>query len=228
MKDIQHLFFDLDHTLWDFEKNSALTFQEILQKHKIPVLLPDFLAVYSPINFAYWKKFREENVTKEALKYGRLKDTFTTLKIAVADDVIHQLADDYLAHLPNHNCLFDGTFEILEYLQTNYKLHIITNGFEEVQSLKLEKSGLKKYFNHVITSETVGVKKPKPKIFEYALKTTGATVANSIMIGDNLEADIQGAISFGLEVIHCNFDNTLGIDKNIVSVASLLEIKQYI
>lgn len=225
---IKHVFFDLDHTLWDFERNSKQAFQQIFKEQKFDISFQDFLVVYVPINFAYWKRYREDKVTKEALKYGRLKDSFNTLNIEVSEIVISQIAEDYLTYLPMYNHLFDGAFELLDTLQTTYELHIITNGFEEVQMLKLEKSGLKKYFTHVITSETVGVKKPNPKIFEVALKVANATIENSMMIGDNLEADIEGAIQFGMKAIHCNFDNTLVTDKNIVSVTSLLEIKQYI
>ena len=120
---IQHVFFDLDHTLWDFEKNSALTFKEILPAANVTVDIDLFLNIYIPINFSYWKKYREEQVTKKELKYLRLKETFDALKLPVKNEVIHQLSDEYIAKLPNHNHLFEGTFEILEYLQTHYKLH---------------------------------------------------------------------------------------------------------
>ena len=225
---IQHVFFDLDHTLWDFEKNSALTFQEILPAAKVSVAIDYFLNVYIPINFSYWKKYREEKVTKKELKYLRLKETFDALKISVEDEVIHHLADEYIAKLPNYNYVFDGTFEILKYLKNKYQLHIITNGFEEIQTKKMKKSGIHDFFDVIITSESVGVKKPNKKVFEYALNKVNANASNCIMIGDNLEADIEGALNCGIQAIHFNSENSNTIPKNITSIHNLLDLKEYL
>jgi putative hydrolase of the HAD superfamily len=225
---IKHIFFDLDHTLWDFEKNSNLTFKQLFVTHNILLELEDFLAVYSPINFDYWKRYREERVSKEDLRYGRLKDTFDALNYTVSDELIHQLSFDYIDVLPFYNHLFDGVFELLDYLKPKYKLHIITNGFEEVQNLKLEKSGIMKYFSEIITSESVGVKKPNPKVFNYALEKANAVPGNSIMVGDNLEADIIGALNCGITSIHFNLHEEKFEQKKYISVSSLLEIKQYL
>lgn len=225
---IQHVFFDLDHTLWDFEKNSALTFQEILPAAKVSVAIDSFLNVYIPINFSYWKKYREEKVTKKELKYLRLKETFDALKISIEDEVIHHLADEYIAKLPNYNHVFDGTFEILKYLKNKYQLHIITNGFEEIQTKKMKKSGIHDFFDVIITSESVGVKKPNKKVFEYALNKVNANASNCIMIGDNLEADIEGALNCGIQAIHFNSENSNTIPKNITSIHNLLDLKEYL
>ncbi|MEG9328653.1 YjjG family noncanonical pyrimidine nucleotidase [Salinimicrobium catena] len=202
---LQHIFFDLDHTLWDFDRNSGLAFNSIFKKNRIAVELDEFLEAYSPINMDYWKKYRENRVSKEDLRYGRLKDTFDVLKINVTDEEIDQLSVDYIDHLPNHNHLLEGTVEMLEYLHPKYKLHIITNGFKEVQHKKMESSGILKYFNTVTTSEDVGVKKPDRLIFEAALKNASAKIEESIMIGDNFEADILGAHSFGMPAILYNY-----------------------
>ncbi len=225
---IKHVFFDLDHTLWDFERNSNLTFEQLFDKYDIQLKLENFLKTYSPINFAYWKKYREERVSKEALRYGRLKDTFDALNYEVTDELIYQLSHDYIAILPSNNHLFDGVFELLDYLSSKYNLHIITNGFEEVQNLKLQRSGIQKYFNEVVTSESVGVKKPNPKVFQYALKKVSTSAEQAIMIGDSLEADIIGALNCGIASIHFNLHNEKFEQKNYVSVSSLLEIKQYL
>jgi putative hydrolase of the HAD superfamily len=225
---IKHVFFDLDHTLWDFEKNSGLTFRQIFKEENILLSFEAFISIYKPINLRYWKLYREEKVSKEELRYLRLKETFDALEYAISDILIDKIAINYIAFLPNHNHLFEGTFELLTYLKDKYHLHIITNGFEEVQALKMEKSGLMPYFNKIVTSESVGVKKPNPKVFEFALQISEAEIDNSIMIGDNLEADIQGALDFGIKAIHCNFDQLLVANKEIISVKSLAEIKLYL
>ena len=226
--EIKHIFFDLDHTLWDFEKNSNLTFEQLFRAHDIQLQLEDFLTEYSPINFNYWKLYREEKISKEKLRYGRLKDSFDKLSYTISDDLINVLSREYINVLPSYNHLFDGTIELLEYLQPKYALHIITNGFEEVQDLKLEKSGIKKYFDKIITSESVGLKKPNPKVFEFALKTANTTSESSFMIGDNLEADIIGAINCGISSIHFNLHDEKFSNKKYTSVSHLLEIKQYL
>ncbi|WP_029037117.1 YjjG family noncanonical pyrimidine nucleotidase [Salinimicrobium xinjiangense] len=202
---IKHIFFDLDHTLWDFDKNSGLAFESIFKKHEIMVRLESFLEVYTPINESYWKLYREDKVTKEDLRYGRLKKSFDGLEINVTDEKIEQLSIDYIDHLPHHNHLLEGTIEILDYLHPVYELHIITNGFKEVQRRKMESSGILKYFKTITTSEDVGVKKPHRRIFETALQSASAKVSESIMIGDNLEADILGAKGFGMEAILYNY-----------------------
>ena len=224
----EHIFFDLDHTLWDFEKNSALTFQEILSASNISIDIDEFLHTYVPINLKYWKKYREEKILKKELKYIRLKETFDQLQFSVDDQTIDHLSDQYILKLPNYNHLFEGTIEILEYLKEKYKLHIITNGFEEVQNKKMKKSGILHFFDHIITSESVGVKKPNPKVFEYALNKAKTNASSSVMIGDNLEADISGAINCGMEAIHFNSEKTPQIPDHITSINHLLEIKKYL
>lgn len=225
---IKHVFFDLDHTLWDFEKNSDLAFQKIFKKQKIELNLNNFLEVYKPLNLQYWKLYREEKVTKSELRYQRLKKTFEAVNYSISDILIDEIADQYIEFLPHFNYLFDGTFEILDYLKEKYSLHIITNGFEEIQTKKMESSKILHYFNAIITSESVGVKKPNPKVFYHALKVAGAKQENSIMIGDSIEADVLGALNIGVDAIHCNFDNKKNIDYNFKSITSLLELKQYL
>ena len=226
--EVTHIFFDLDHTLWDFEKNSALTFQKILPEADVDLVHEQFINTYIPINAKYWKLYREEKVSKAALRYARLKETFHALKYEISDEKINSLAKEYILQLPNFNHLFDGTLELLDYLKEKYTLHIITNGFEEVQTLKMKNSKIFHYFTEVITSESVGVKKPNPKVFLHAMKKAGSSPKESLMIGDNIEADIQGALATGMKAIHCNFENTGIIPNNITSIRHLLEIKQYI
>jgi putative hydrolase of the HAD superfamily len=224
---INHIFFDLDHTLWDFETNSDIAFDAIFKKNNVKVDLQKFLNYYRGINQKYWKLYREEKISKEDLREGRLKDTFAKIKYNVSNDIINYLAIDYIDVLPNNNMLFEGTYEILDYLHPNYELHIITNGFNEVQFKKLENSGLSKYFDKIITSEEAGVKKPNPHIFQFALNKANAVSNESIMIGDNWEADIMGAKNVGFDVIFCNF-NKEPVSESIKSVSNLTEIKKFL
>lgn len=210
---IKHVFFDLDHTLWDFDKNSGLTFEKIFSLNQIDIEIKDFLPVYEPINLRYWKLYREEKVTKSALRYGRLKEAFDGLGVTVKDDMIHHLSESYIYNLSTFNHLFEGTFEILDYLKERYTLHIITNGFEEAQEKKMTTSNIKKYFNTVTNSEMVGVKKPNPKIFNFALDLAKAKPTESIMIGDSLEADIEGAHKAGMDTIHFDYKDSHKSDR---------------
>lgn len=225
MKEIKHVFFDLDHTLWDFESNSNDSFKDIFATHQVAVDFDVFMEAYIPINNEYWKRYREDRVSKEDLRYGRLKDTFDTLNYEVSDTLIHVLAEDYIETLPKYNKLFPGAIEILDYLKAKeYPLHMITNGFEEVQWKKCVSSGIDHFFTEFITSEAVGVKKPNPKIFKFALDKAGADANHSIMIGDNQEADIQGALSMGMQVVFCNFDSQLN-KGNYSEIQHLEELK---
>ncbi|WP_147678228.1 YjjG family noncanonical pyrimidine nucleotidase [Algibacter pacificus] len=224
---ITDVFFDLDHTLWDFDKNSALTFEKIFEINDIDVEIDTFLEHYVPINFKYWKLYREEKVTRENLRFGRLNDTFLALNIEQEVDMVHKLSHDYLEHLSSFNHLFDNTFEILDYLKTQYSLHIITNGFDEVQHKKMQKSNILHYFDTVTNSEMVGVKKPNPKIFNHALEQANTKAERSIMIGDSFEADILGAKNIGMDVIFFDVNNT-ELNENIKKVDNLMSLKHYL
>tara|TARA_B110000902_G_C14241617_1_gene562670 strand:+ start:340 stop:1026 length:687 start_codon:yes stop_codon:yes gene_type:complete len=228
MEGIKHVFFDLDHTLWDFEKNSDLTFEKIFFKHTIKTDLSSFLKIYKPLNIEYWKLYREEKINKEELRYQRLKTAFDAINYEISDDLIDILAIDYIECLPDYNHLFEGTFEILEYLKGKYELHIITNGFEEIQTKKMESSRILDYFKIIVTSESVGVKKPNPKVFNYAIEKANAQSNNSIMIGDSIEADIEGALSAGMKAIHVNFEKEKVNNVNFNTITSLLDLKQYL
>lgn len=202
---IQHIFFDLDHTLWDFDKNSKLAFERMFRLHGITLNLEEFISVYEPINFSYWKLYREERVTKQQLRRGRFSEAFQVFGIRYNEDDLDELASAYIDELPKDNHLFEGVLEVLTYLQTRYHLHIITNGFEEVQHLKLNNSGISSFFKTVTTSEEVGLKKPNPVIFQKALKKAAAEAHLSLMVGDTFEADILGAEAVGMETLFFNY-----------------------
>ncbi|MCK0130679.1 YjjG family noncanonical pyrimidine nucleotidase [Flavobacteriaceae bacterium F08102] len=224
---IEHVFFDLDHTLWDFEQNSAKAFDYLFSKHQIKVDLVSFLKVYKPINFDFWKMYREDRISKKELRYQRLKKTFDVLQFTISDDRIHSLSSGYLEQLTNFNHLFEHTVDILEYLKPKYQLHIITNGFSEIQEKKMLNAQIRPYFTHIITSESVGVKKPNPRIFEFAMDLAQCHTQNCMMIGDSLEADIQGAQGVGIQTIFFNSHRERNHNQDR-AIECLLEIKHFL
>lgn len=224
---IEHIFFDLDHTLWDFDRNSSLAFQKIFDKFSIDISVDSFLEVYQPINLKFWKRYREDKVSKQDLRRGRLMEAFKPLKYNFSLDTIDAIAEDYINFLPDNNYLIKGAEEILEFLKPRYDLHIITNGFKDVQNNKLQKSGIRTYFKTITNSEEAGFKKPHPVIFEKAIQESGADIEKSLMIGDNYEADILGAASYGLKTIFFNYHNEK-VQEELPQVKQLLDLKLYL
>ena len=224
---ITDVYFDLDHTLWDFEKNSALAFEEIFKKHQINVDINDYLKLYVPINVQYWDWYRNEKITQAELQIGRLKDTLGLLNYEIDDQKLHFLADEYAVYLPKYNHLFDGCIEILEYLKPKYKLHIITNGFQNIQDGKMKNSGLLPYFETITNSEMADCKKPNPKIFEHSLALKNVKKENAIMIGDCLDADVGGALKFGIDAIWFN-EHQKEISSNTKQVHYLIDLKNFL
>jgi putative hydrolase of the HAD superfamily len=202
------LFFDLDHTLWDFETNSRETIQELYNTHRLAELgivdFDGFYNTYSAHNHRLWDRYTKGFIKQEELRWKRVYLSLLDFKVA-NEPLAKEMSQAYLEILPNKKHLFPYTIEILEYLkQKEYKMHLITNGFESVQFKKIKNSGLADYFIEVITSEASNSLKPHTDIFEYALRNTKATVAESIMIGDNESADIQGGINIGMDTIFVN------------------------
>jgi putative hydrolase of the HAD superfamily len=200
LKEIEHVFFDLDRTLWDFETNSEATLKELFAEfsltEKLGVSDDTFIKEYKRINEIFWEDYRNGVINKEELRYARFE---TAMKFFGHSDrkMASEIGELYIWRSPRKTALVDGSIEVLEYLKPKYRLHIITNGFEEVQHIKMTSSGLDPYFEHQITSESAGAKKPSPLIFQHALDLAGALPENSIMIGDHLEADVQGAMDAG-------------------------------
>lgn len=219
------VFFDLDHTLWDFEKNSALAFQVIFKELDIKVSHQEFNKHYSPINAKYWKLYRDGEITQQELRYGRLKDTFLLIDFTADDILLERISQRYIRLLPENNNLFEGAVEVLDYLKGKYSLHIITNGPDEVQERKLKNANIDHYFDTITNSELAGCKKPHAGIFEYALKAANVDRKESIMIGDCIEADVQGAIDCGMEAIFFN-EHNLEAPASIMQINHLLEIKK--
>lgn len=224
---IKDVFFDLDHTLWDFDKNSELTFEGIFNRNHPEVETKQFIEKYVPINQECWKLYQYDKITHEELRYNRLKHSFDAINYSISDQEIDIISNDYIRFLPENNHLFDGTMELLEYLKPKYNLHIITNGFADVQFRKLSNSKIANFFHTITNSEMAGVKKPNPIIFDYALDLAQAKKENSIMIGDSLDADVQGALDAGLDAIYFN-ENNVVVETHIKQINHLLELKKYL
>ncbi len=209
----KHIFFDLDHTIWDFDRNAQETLLELYEVYQLKALglnsAHEFIERYTENNHRLWQQYHLGEITKEHLRQERFKKTFLELGIK-PEHVPHQFEDDYVRISPTKTNLFAGAEKVLAYLKGKYQLHIISNGFKETTLTKMNLSGLNPYFTQVIISEDVGVNKPNKLIFEHALAKAVATKEESIMIGDSLEADIRGAQDFGLRAI---FFNPLNIEK---------------
>lgn len=203
----KHIFFDLDHTIWDFDKNAEETLMELYRHYKLDELglssADEFILNYTLNNHALWADYHLGKVSKELLRAERFKRTFVQMGI-VPELVPLQFEEDYVRLSPTKTNLFEGSLKVLEYLQQRYELHIITNGFKETTITKMNLSGLNPYFKNVIISEDVGYNKPHQAVFRYALDKAKASKAESVMIGDSLEADIYGAQNFGMDAIFFN------------------------
>lgn len=204
----QHLFFDLDHTLWDFELNARATLMDLyatLQLQQRGVHDFDlFYKNYLLHNDKLWERYRKGFIKQDELRVKRMR--LALLDFKIADELLAQeMNTRFLDLLPTRTALFPGAIEILDYLESkNYRLHLITNGFEKTQHSKLHHSGLARFFKHVITSEGSNSLKPNKEIFEFAFAATGAKPEKSIMIGDTVEVDVLGAFNAGIDQVHVN------------------------
>jgi putative hydrolase of the HAD superfamily len=203
----RHLFFDLDHTIWDFDKNAEEALHELYGIYKLKELglhsADLFIQTYTRHNHRLWAEYHVGKITKAELRDARFKQTF--LDMGLHPDVIPLgFEDDYVKLCPTKTNLFPGAHETLQYLKSKYTLHLISNGFRESQDIKISGTNLGTYFQHIIISEEIGVNKPDKAIFEHALNLAGSTKAESLMIGDSLEADVYGALNFGMDAIYFN------------------------
>ena len=221
------LFFDLDHTIWDFELNSKETLWDLHQKYALEAKgindFDVFYSNYSVHNHRLWDRYTKGFIKQEELRWKRIY--LSLLDYKIADEALSkEMSVDYLDILPNKKNLFPYTIEILEYLKSkDYSMHLITNGFESVQFKKIKNSNLADYFTEVITSEASNSLKPNKEIFEYALKASNAKLETSIMIGDNESADIQGAINAGMDSI---FVNHLQIQPTVPATHTITHLKE--
>lgn len=227
---IKHVFFDLDRTLWDFEINAYKTLSELYEEHALRKKgindVDVFIDNYKMHNECLWELYRDGKVEKDVLRSSRFK--LTLQDFGIDDDrLASELGDQYIQKCPLKTHVFPFTYEVLDYLKEKYHLHIITNGFEEVQYVKLEQSKLLHYFEQIVTSEQVGVKKPNPEIFRHALVKAFCKPDESIMIGDDLPVDILGAKAMGMHQVYFNPEKTAhqeSIDFEISCLSQLQEL----
>jgi putative hydrolase of the HAD superfamily len=226
MKQYTHIFFDLDHTIWDFDKNAEETLHELYGVYQLKDLglhsADLFIETYTRNNHQLWADYHLGKVTKQHLREMRFKKTFIDLGV---EPHLMPLAfeDDYVRICPTKTNLFPGAHETLEYLSEKYPLYLISNGFKESQDTKMKTTDISKYFRGIVISELVGVNKPDKAIFQHALDLAGATKENSLMIGDSLEADVMGALNFGMDAIYFN---PIGLEKPADVPVQITELKE--
>jgi putative hydrolase of the HAD superfamily len=206
-KTYQHLFFDLDHTLWDFEKNSENTLKQLFDEYNLTSRgiedFPCFMKIYRAHNDRLWERFRNGYMKREELRWKRI--WLTLLDFKIGDTALaHEMSSAYLEILPTQTTLMPYAKELLEHCKGRYTLHLITNGFETTQWQKLQYSGIASYFDQVITSEKCDRPKPHKEIFEFALTASGAQAEHSVMMGDALDIDILGAYNAGWDQVYYN------------------------
>lgn len=201
----EHLFFDLDHTLWDFRRNSQQTLRELhaelqLQAHGVDDV-EELITVYEEVNKGLWRRYEAGHLSKDVLRILRFRNTL--LQFGVRSDALaSRMSDAYLDQCPRKPGLFPRAAEVLQELAPRYRLHIITNGFHSVQQVKLLTSGIRDHFEVVLSSEQAGASKPDGRIFAHALKLSGARAETSLMIGDDRDTDMRGARDAGWDHVH--------------------------
>ncbi|SDF35056.1 putative hydrolase of the HAD superfamily [Mucilaginibacter pineti] len=223
----KHIFFDLDHTIWDFDKNAEEALHELYHIHKLDSIgltsADVFIETYTRNNHQLWAQYHMGEITKEELREARFKKTF--VQLGLHPDVMPDgFEDAYVKLCPTKTNLFPHAHETLTYLQSKYTLHLISNGFKESQAIKIAGTNLAPYFQHIIISEDVGVNKPDPAIFKYAVDIALTTADESLMIGDSLEADVYGAINFGMDAIFFNPFNAPKPDDVPMQITHLKEL----
>lgn len=226
----KHLFFDLDHTLWDFEKNSRESLADLYQAFSLQTSniaeLSVFQQEFSVVNKRYWSLLERNEITHEELRRRRFRDTLVNLGVDADETFGLQLNEAFLELLPQKSHLIEGAIEVLDFFAPNYELHILSNGWQHVQARKISSSKIDHYFKEVITIERAEARKPDKKIFDYAVKVTNARLSECIMIGDNFEADILGAINAQMDSIFYNPDNIEVTQNPTFEIKRLIELKE--
>lgn len=228
MNKYTHIFFDLDNTLWDFNANSKETLHQLFEQKlagKIDTVFEEFYANYVGINNEYWNLYRHGKMQKSELRFMRFLDTFRRFGLN-DEQIAKEMGEEYIQICPFKTKTMPGCFEVLDYLrEKGYRMAIITNGFDEVQQIKMENCGLNPYFEMVITSEKLGAKKPYPPIFNFAFSAMKAKAEKSLMIGDNHDSDIVGASNMGMDSVYLKLDKLPENFKGRFVIECLMDLK---
>lgn len=227
----KHLFFDLDHTIWDFHTNQIITLKQLFDQYKLGRYFrdfDDFFEQYMPVNLGLWHDYQYGRIPKRDVKVGRFYQTF--LQAGLDDmNIAEKFADDFVHDNSLQTNVIPHTFEVLDYLKRKkYHLYIITNGFKEAQHTKMERSGLTPYFEKTFISEDIGASKPHRRFFEHAIKSVNAKKEESLVIGDSLENDIKGAREFGLDHVYFNPEGAPHQEKVFKEIISLKELMNWL
>jgi YjjG family noncanonical pyrimidine nucleotidase len=230
-KDKKHIFFDLDHTLWDYNRNCELALNELFDTYSLGKLgIPSKELLYFKfiqINDYLWELFDSHQITSTELRHRRFREIFEEFDI-YDHSICDELNEKYLEISPTKPYLMDGAMDILIYLNQKYSLHIITNGFDFIQAKKMEASCISHFFEKIITSEKANARKPEKEIFEYAILQANTKIEQSIMIGDNLNTDIKGAKDFGMDFVFFNAENKFFENPEKSMIKHLSELKQFL
>lgn len=232
MKKHIHLFFDLDHTLWDTDRNAEESLRELFDElNLLDKGIPgfdSFHSCYRAHNEKLWGLYAENKVGKDAVRLHRFQHTLHDFNVQ-DDTIAHTLADAFVERTPHKRHLIPGAIELLTQLHGKYKLHIITNGFKEAQHTKLNASSIGHFFEHVIISEEVGVHKPDPRIFHHAIELSGATHADEcMMIGDTFQTDVFGALNAGFTAVHFAPNGNTEHEAPVITIRHLAELLDHL
>lgn len=227
----KHLFFDLDHTLWDFEKNARECLLEIFEHHSFHNFGIDFESFFndfSQINRHLWTQLEQNKITHDSIRLQRFKLTLNNLGIEADLKESETYNQHFLDLLPGKKGLIQNCTEVLDQLKNSYRLHILSNGYHEIQLRKLRNSGIDHYFEEVITNDKAGARKPDKAIFDFALQQTKAGKNEALMIGDSLDADIEGAENAGLQAIHFDEYSRYEARPGTPKIKQLTELLHYL
>jgi YjjG family noncanonical pyrimidine nucleotidase len=226
---IKHLFFDLDHTLWDFERNAEECIFEIFEEKAdiIPskVIFEEFYAAFSIVNQSLWAQLDAKEITHEYLRTHRFKNSFKKVGVSIDIDLSNEFDNLFLEKLPTKGHLIEGSVPLLESLKDHYKVHMITNGYLQIQTRKMQNSGILHYFENIVTYDVANSRKPEKAMYHHALELANCSASESLMIGDSYIADIQGAVNAGLKAVH--FDQT-GMSNARYMIARLADLPKMI
>lgn len=223
-----HIFFDLDHTLWDYDRNAAEALQELIDSSGLVVKYPQittnrFVSTYHQKNRLIWEQYNQNKITKQQLRASRFNLVLQEFGVNDPDLALH-FENGFFVLCPSKTHTFPHAHLALNYLSQHYQLHIITNGFDETQAKKMMSSNIDKYFKKVVTSESMGYRKPDSRIFEFAMQEAGAMPSNSLMVGDNIETDIEGAKAVGIDQVLFDPDRVATCQTSTFTISCLSEL----